>query len=68
MAVKVIKNSKESFERFLSRFDGLVQRARIVRLRRERKHLKKTPSRRMVREAALKRDYYRARREKMKFY
>jgi hypothetical protein len=68
MTVKVSKSSKESFERFMSRFDGMVQRARIVRLLRERKHRKKDPTKRQVRQAALKREEYRAKREKMKFY
>ncbi len=68
MAVKVKKSSKESFERFMSRFDGMVQRARIVRLLRERRYRKKDPTKRQVRESALKRDEYRAKREKMKFY
>ncbi|MBT5016511.1 hypothetical protein HN748_01400 [Candidatus Peregrinibacteria bacterium] len=68
MTVKVIKSSKESFERFMSRFDGFVQRARVVRLLRERRHCKKKLTRRQVREAAIKRDFYRARREKMKYY
>lgn len=68
MTVKVIKSSKESFERFMSRFDGMVQRARIVRLLRERRYLKRDLTRRQVRAAALKREEYRAKREKMKFY
>lgn len=68
MTVKVIKSSKESFERFMSRFDGMVQRARIVRLLRERRYLKRDLTKRQVRAAALKREQYRAKREKMKFY
>jgi len=68
MVVIVFKNSKESFERFMSRFDGLVQRARIVRLKRERRYHHKKKTRRQVRAAALKRSEYRAEREKRKFY
>ncbi len=68
MTVKVVKSTKESFERFMSRFDGMVQRARIVRLLRERRHCKKDPTKRQIRQAALKREEYRAKREKMKFY
>lgn len=66
--ITVFKNSKESFERFMSRFDHSVQRARIVRLLRERRYRKKDLTKRQIREAALKRTYYRKRREKMKFY
>lgn len=68
MSVSVIKNAKESFERFMSRFEGSVQRCRIVRLRRERRYHVKDLTRRQVRKSALKREEYRAKREKMKFY
>ncbi|HCW31911.1 MAG: hypothetical protein UT55_C0066G0007 [Candidatus Peregrinibacteria bacterium GW2011_GWE2_39_6] len=68
MAVRVFKNTKESFERFLSRFDQAVQRARIVRLLRERRYRTRKPSKRILRTAALKRTNFRAEREKKKFY
>lgn len=68
MVVHVIKHPKESFERFLSRFDQGVQRARIVRLLRERRYLEPKAKKRRIREAALKRAEYRSQREKMKFY
>ena len=66
--ITVWKNSKESFERFMSRFDHGVQRSRIVRLLRERRYREQKPNKRQVREAALKRDFHRTRREKMKYY
>jgi ribosomal protein S21 len=66
--IRVWKNSKESFERFLSRFDQQVQRARLVRVLRKRRYLQKDPSRSKRRAAALKREEYRAERERRKFY
>lgn len=66
--IRVWKNSKESFERFFSRFDQSVQRARIVRLLRERRYHERKPTKRLIREAALKRDEYRTERERQKFY
>lgn len=66
--ISVFKHPKESFERFLSRFDNGVQRARIVRLLRERRFREKPPTKRLIRAAALKREEYRAKREKLKFY
>ncbi len=68
MAVKVFKNAKESFERFISRFDGSVQRCRIVRLRRERRYHQKEQTKRQTRQSALKREEYRREREKRRFY
>lgn len=66
--IRVWKNSKESFERFLSRFDQSVQRSRLVRVLRKRRYLEKDPSKSKVRAAALKREQYRADRERRKFY
>jgi ribosomal protein S21 len=66
--ITVWKNSKESFERFMSRFDQGVQRSRLVRVLREKRYRKKDLTKRQRRERALKRDEYRAKREKMKYY
>ncbi len=66
--LKVYKSSKESFERFLSRFEHAVQRARIVRILREKRYHARPPTKRRIRAAALMRAYHRTRREKMKFY
>lgn len=66
--IRVWKNSKESFERFLSRFDQQVQRARLVRILRGRRYLERKPNKRKIRAAALKRDFYRHERERRKFY
>lgn len=70
MTVKVLKHPKESFERFMSRFDSSVQRSRVIRLLRERRYRtdKARPNKLKIRAAALKRSEYRAKREKMKFY
>lgn len=66
--ITVWKNPKESFERFLSRFEGAVQRSRVVRVLRERRYREKPQTKRVRRNAALKRTDYRTQREKMKFY
>lgn len=66
--ITIWKHPKESFERFMSRFDGAVQRSRVVRVLRERRYRKKDPTNRVRRQAALKRSEYRTQREKMRFY
>ncbi|EKD92842.1 MAG: hypothetical protein ACD_28C00317G0002 [uncultured bacterium] len=68
MVVRVTKHPKESFERFMSRFEQAVQRTRLVRILRERRYLGRSLNKRKVRNAALKREFYRAQREKMKYY
>lgn len=66
--ITIWKNPKESFERFMSRFEGAVQRSRVVRVLRQRRYRAKELTLRVRRNAALKRAEYRAQREKMKFY
>ena len=52
----------------MSRFEQAVQRTRLVRILRERRYLGRSLNKRKVRNAALKREFYRAQREKMKYY
>jgi hypothetical protein len=68
MKVTVWKNDKESSERCITRFNKKVQGSRkLLKVRSERYHAKK-PTRRVTRAGAVMRDYYRAKREKTKFY
>jgi ribosomal protein S21 len=67
MAVIVIKNPQESPERLIARFNKKVQQSRILILTRAKRYRKKKPTARLVRRAALKREQYRAERQKSKF-
>lgn len=68
MAIRVTKNDKESTDRMIQRFNRKVQQSRLVqKVRNERYHQRK-PSKRRLRDAAMMRAFYRAEREKMKFY
>ena len=68
MAIRVTKNDKESTDRMIQRFNRKVQQSRIVqKLRNERYHQRK-PTKHRMRAAAKMRAFYRAEREKMKFY
>jgi hypothetical protein len=68
MKVKVTKKPKESDERLMARFNKAVQKSKkIPKIRETRYHTKKT-KKRYVREGAIKREEYRAKREKQKFY
>lgn len=68
MSIKVFKNPKESVDRLISRFNKKVQSSRIILKSKERRYLKKKPSARHMRTAAIMRNHYRAAREKQKFY
>lgn len=68
MRVTIWKNDKESNERSITRFNKKVQGSRkILKVRSSRYH-KKAATTRQVRQAAIKRDFYRTRREKSRFY
>jgi ribosomal protein S21 len=62
-----VKKQNESNERLMSRFKKVVQRSRIMEQKRKRYFADK-PTKKQVREAAVKRSENRARREKAKFY
>jgi hypothetical protein len=68
MQVTIWKNDKESSERAITRFNKKVQASRkLLKIREERFHVKK-PKGIYVRNAAVMRDHYRAKREKSRFY
>lgn len=68
MTVRVFRNPKESADRLISRFNKKVQGSRILLDVREKRYFKKQESKRHQRKAAVMRDFYRTKREKMKFY
>lgn len=65
--IYAIKKQNESNERLLSRFKKLVQRSRVMEQKRNR-YFKTKPTKKFVREAAVKREYYRTKRERAKYY
>jgi len=65
--IYAIKKQNESNERLMSRFKKVVQRSRIMETRRKR-YFKETVTKKETRESAVKRSFYRAKREKAKFY
>ncbi|MBI4235214.1 hypothetical protein HY604_02855 [Candidatus Peregrinibacteria bacterium] len=68
MRVTVIVKEKESNERAISRFNKAVQASRkLLKIRTERYNLK-VPKKKYVRDAAIKREFYRSKREKSRFY
>lgn len=68
MAIRVYKNSKESSDRLISRFNKKVQASRILLEVRGRRYYKKKPNKRYLRQAAVMRTYYRNLRERMQYY
>ncbi len=62
-----VKKQGESNERLMSRFKKVVQRSRIMELKRNRYH-KAKPTKKLVRESAVKRAENRRKRERAKFY
>ncbi len=65
--IYAIKKQNESNERLMSRFKKVVQRSRVLELKRKR-YFQPKKTKKLVREAAVKREFYRAKREKAKFY
>jgi hypothetical protein len=65
--IYAIKKQSESNERLMSRFKKIVQRSRIMEMKRTRYHDQK-PTKKYIREAAVKRAEYRKKRERAKFY
>lgn len=68
MGVSIAKNPKESFDRLISRFNKKVQGSRILLQVRNRRYFKKPPTKRVRRKAAVMREHYRAKRDKMQYY
>ena len=68
MAIKVIRNPKESVDRLIARFNKKVQSSRIMPRLKAKRYFKRPLRKREVRAAAIMRAHYRGQREKMKFY
>ena len=67
MTVTVYKNDKESVDRVISRWNKKVQASRVLLTKRKRRYRMKPATKRQVRQKAVKREEYRAIREKNKF-
>jgi len=65
--IYAIKKQSESNERLMSRFKKVVQRSRIMELKRNRYH-KGKPTKKLQREAAVMRAQNRKKRERAKYY
>lgn len=68
MAVRVVRNPKESPDRLIARFNKKMQSSRIIVQLKNRRYFKKPLKKRQVRSAAIMRELYRSRREKQKYY
>ncbi len=68
MAIKVVRNPKESVDRLIARFNKKVQSSRIMPLLKAKRYFKRPLRKREVRAAAIMRSHYRSQRERMKFY
>ncbi len=68
MAVKVYKNSKESLDRLISRFNKLVQGSRVLLEVKSRRYYTKPLTKRLIRKRAIMREYYRRQNEKKQYY
>lgn len=67
MTIRVRKNDKESVDRVISRFNKKVQSSRILLSKRRNRYFSKPLTKRLQRQKAVKREEYRALREKQKF-
>lgn len=68
MTVHAHKHGDESNDALQQRFKKQVQRTGLMKLLRERGRLKKKPTKRHVRQRALKREEYRGKNRKKQFY
>jgi len=68
MRVTIWKNDKESTERAITRFNKKVQASRKLLQVRATKHHVKPKTKRLQRKVAIMREFYRAQRDKNKFY
>ena len=68
MGVIVHKNQKESPDRLVSRFNKKVQASRILMEVKSRRYRKKKLTKRLIRQSAIMREHYRAKREKEQYY
>lgn len=65
--IYAVKKANESNERLMSRFKKVIQRSRVMELKRHRYYEDK-PTKAKVRMKAIKREFHRKQREKNKFY
>ena len=68
MLVSVQKDSKESNERCITRFNKLVQASRKLLVLRSRRYHGRKPAKWKVRKAAIMREHYRGLKNKTRFY
>lgn len=68
MPIVVKRNPKESSERVLGKFNKIIQKSRVVMEARNSRYRKAKPTKRLIKQKALMREMYRAKREKAKFY
>jgi len=67
MPIRVVRNSKESSDRLVQRFNKKVQSSRILLELKAKRYHKQEPRKRQVRAAAIMREMHRGQREKAKF-
>jgi ribosomal protein S21 len=68
MAIHAHRHGDESNDRLMQRFKKQVQETGLLKLLRERSTLKRSPSKRTTRMKALKREEYRSKNKRKKFY
>ena len=68
MAIHAHRTGDESNDRLQQRFKKQVQNSGLIKLLRSRSNFSRAKNRRIMRQAALKREEYRAKNRKKKFY
>jgi len=68
MAIHAHKHGDESSDRLQQRFKKQVQKSGLLKLLRERSRFKRTQTRRLVRNRALKREEHRKENKQKQFY
>jgi hypothetical protein len=68
MAIYAVKNGSESNERLVNRWKQQIQESRITKKLRSTARFLKHPTKRLIRMTAVKRDEYRNKNSKQKFY
>lgn len=65
--IQVMRNSKESNEKLVQRFQKKVQGSRVIVMAKERMYHKKPLKKKHIRARAIMREHYRSIREKSKY-
>lgn len=68
MAITVVRNSKESVDRLISRFNKKVQSSRVLLITKAKRYRTKPLKKRQIRAAAIMREKYRSQKDKLRFY